>query len=255
MTAQDTVAELKASGPHLSIGILTADLLNLGAELALLERVGATLVHTDVMDGVFCPQLTVGVPFVKAQRTPLLKDVHLMIDEPLDKVAWFVGAGADIITVHPDASRHPHRVLQTLADAVNVNDPRRGVLRGVALDPGTPVEVLEPLLADCEYVLLLAVNPGWGGQSFIASTEARIARVREIIRVAGRSILLGVDGGITRANLTRVASSGVDIVVTGSAVFDGTAPETNARLMLDAIRNTETGQHHAPRGQAPEGPR
>ena len=236
VSARDTVARLKASGPHLSIGILTADLLQLGAELALLERVGAAIVHTDVMDGVFCPQLTVGVPFVRAQRTALLKDVHLMVDEPLQKVAWFVDAGADIITVHPEASRHPHRILQSLESARNANDPERGILRGIALDPGTPLDVVEPLLPACEYVLVLAVNPGWGAQTFIASTAERLARVRDLIRASGREILLGVDGGVTRANLATVLGFGADIVVTGSAVFDGVSPETNAREMLALAR-------------------
>lgn len=231
MTAS-LVAALRASGPHLSIGILTADLLQLGAELALLDRVGARMVHTDVMDGVFCPQMTFGPPFIKALKSPLLKDAHLMIDEPVDKVQAFVDAGADMITFHVEATRHPHRVLQVLAKATNSNDPERGILRGVALNPGTPLEALEPLLGDLEYVLLLAVNPGWSGQSFIAATEGRLERAREMIAASGRDILLGVDGGITKAIVGHVASLGVDVIVTGSAVFDGRAAEANAREML-----------------------
>lgn len=236
MPASALVAELRSSGPHLSIGILTADLLHLGDELRLLERAGARIVHTDVMDGVFCPQLTVGTPFVKAQRTSLLKDAHLMIEEPLDKVQAFVDAGADIITFQVEGARHPHRVLQALGSVTNANDPERGIMRGVALNPGTPVETIEPLLGDLEYVMLLAVNPGWSGQSFIASTERRVERARELIAASGRDILLGVDGGITKANVGRVAALGVDIIVTGSAVFDGRTPESNAREMLALAR-------------------
>jgi len=237
VSAQDTVAKLKASGPHLSIGILTADLLQLGAELAMLERIGALMVHTDVMDGVFCPQLTVGVPFVRAQRTPLIKDVHLMVHEPVDKVSWFVAAGADVITVHPDASRHPHRVLQSLASAQNANDPDRGILRGVALGLSTPLEVVRPLLPECELVLVLAINPGWSGQQFAASALERLAAVRELISASGREVLLGLDGGVTRWNLPSILAMQPDIVVSGSAVFDGVSPETNARQMLALSRH------------------
>ncbi len=236
MSASSLAGELRASGPHLSIGILTADLLHMGDELALLGRAGARIVHTDVMDGVFCPQLTVGSPFVKAQKTPLLKDAHLMIDEPVDKVQAFVDAGADIVTFQVEGTRHPHRVLQVLGKATNANDPERGIIRGVALNPGTPLEAVEPLLDDLEYVMLLAVNPGWSGQSFIPATEERIARARAMLVASGRDVLLGVDGGITRANVAHVASLGVDIIVTGSAVFDGTAQESNAREMLETVR-------------------
>jgi ribulose-phosphate 3-epimerase len=236
VSATDTVARLKSSGPHLSIGLLSADLLQLGAELSMLERAGATLVHTDVMDGVFCPQLTVGVPFVRAQRTALLKDVHLMIDEPLDKVGWFVAAGADLITFHPEATRHPHRVLQALRAATNLNDPERGVVRGIAVDPGTPLEVVNPLLDECEYVLVLAVNPGWGGQGFIRAAAERLVAVRELVAKTGRDILVGIDGGVTKANLPSLLDLRPDIVVTGSAVFDGVQAEANAEQMLALTR-------------------
>ena len=126
--------------------MLTANLLSLGSEISLLEQTGVKLAHVDVMDGCFCPMMTVGPPFIKAIKTPLLKDVHLMIDEPLEKVADYVAAGADIITIHPEACSHPHRVLQMLATIKNVNDGAGGIVRGVALNPGTPLEVLEPLL-------------------------------------------------------------------------------------------------------------
>jgi ribulose-phosphate 3-epimerase len=233
MSASDLVADLRSSGPHLSIGILTADLLHLGDELALLERVGARIVHTDVGDGIFSPMFTVGAPFVKAQRTPLLKDAHLMIEGPVDKVHAFVEAGADIITFQVEGAKQPHRVLQMLGAATNANDPARGIVRGVALNPGTPLQVLEPLLDEVEYVLLLAINPGWGGQAFIPRTEERLLRLREMCVAAGNGdVLIGVDGGITRSNIARVAALGVDIVVTGSAVFDGKAPADNARYML-----------------------
>jgi len=231
-----TLQLLRAASPTLSVGILTANLLSLGSELALLERAGVKLVHIDVMDGCFCPMMTVGPPFIKALKTPLLKDAHLMINEPLEKVADYVAAGADIVTIHPEASAHPHRVLQQMRGLTNANDAARGIVRGAALNPGTPLEVLEPLMDDLEMILLLAVNPGWGGQKFIPSTMGRIAKTQKLIADSGRDIVLGVDGGITRANVAEIAKTGVDMIVTGSAVFDGKAPEENAKFMLEAVR-------------------
>ena len=123
-----------------------------------------------------------------------------------------------------------------IGDAANVNDPARGILRGIAVSPGTPLEVLPPLLDDVDYVLLLAIDPGWGGQTFAPSTAARVARVRELIAASGRPILLGIDGGITKENIAAVAALGADVVVTGSAIFDGTPDvESNARLMRSRL--------------------
>jgi len=235
MADATSISLLRECSPTISVGILTADLLRLGAEVALLERTGAMLVHVDVMDGCFCPMMTVGPPFIKAIKTHLLKDVHLMIDEPLEKVADYAAAGADVITIHPEACSHPHRVLQKLRGLANANEPVRGIVRGVALNPGTPLEVLEPLLDEIELILLLAVNPGWGGQKFIPATVGRIARAKRLIADCERKILLGVDGGITRENIAEVARTGVDLIVTGSAVFDGKAPEENTRFMLEAV--------------------
>ena len=226
---------LRASAPTLSIGIVTANLLSLGSEIALLEGTGAKLVHFDVMDGCFCPMMTVGPPFIKAIKTSLLKDVHLMVEEPLEKVAEYVSVGADIVTVHVEACFNPHRVLQKLAMLKNANDPERGIVRGIALNPGTPLEALDPLLDEVEMISLLAVNPGWGGQKYIPSTNARIARVQRMIADSGRDIILCVDGGITKENIAHVAATGADLIVTGSAVFDGKTPEANARFMLEAV--------------------
>ncbi len=236
MASSTALKLLRDSSPTLSVGMLTANLLALGAEISLLERTGAKLVHVDVMDGCFCPMMTVGPPLIKAIKTSLLKDVHLMIAEPLEKVADYAAAGADIITIHQEAGPHIHRVLQKLGTLSNANDPGRGLVRGIALNPGTPLETLEPVLEEVDFILLLAVNPGWGGQKFIPSTFARIAKARRLIAGCGREILLGVDGGITRNNITEVAKSGVDIIVTGSAVFDGKAPEENAKFMLEAVK-------------------
>ncbi|MSR65473.1 MAG: ribulose-phosphate 3-epimerase [Verrucomicrobiae bacterium] len=225
--------QLRAASPLISVGMLTADWMTLGSEIKLIESAGVKAVHFDVMDGRFCPMMTFGAPVVAGIKTPLFKDVHLMIDEPLPKLDSFVAAGADIVTVHAESTRHIHRVLQTLGAMTNANDPARGVVRGLALNPGTPLESVEPLLDQIELILLLAVNPGWGGQKFIPSTRARLARLRQMV---GDKILLGVDGGIVRDNVAEVARMGADIIVTGSAVFNGKTPLDNARFMIDAIR-------------------
>lgn len=232
----ETLAERLASlAPTISVGLLTADLMALGAELARLDGTGVPLLHFDVMDGAFCPMLTVGPPFVKAVRTSLYKDVHLMVRDPLALLPDVVAAGADVVTVHAECA-HVHRVLQQLGAATNANDSGRGIVRGLALNPGTPLEVVEPLLHETDLVLLLAVNPGWGGQRFIQGTTGRLERARRLLDATGRRVLLGVDGGITRDNVARFRDAGVDLVVTGSAVFDGRAPADNARHMLAALR-------------------
>jgi ribulose-phosphate 3-epimerase len=235
MAEGKSLKRLLNEAPSLSVGILTADLLNLGSELRLLEEAGAKLVHVDVMDGVYCPWMTAGPPLIKALKTPLLKDVHLMVHEPLGKVREYVEAGADIVTIHPDASAHPHRVLQEMGGMENVNDRERGIIRGVALNPGTPLETLNPLIDELEMVLLLAVNPGWGGQKFAKSTFGRIEEVKKMIAESGKEILLCVDGGITKGNVAEIARTGVDLVVAGSAVFDGKAARENAREMLQVV--------------------
>jgi len=235
--ASPTVFELlRDSSPEISVGILTADLLALGSEIALLERTGVKVAHVDVMDGCFCPMMTVGPPLIKAIRTTLLKDVHLMINEPLNKVADYVAAGADIITIHAEADAHVHRVLQQMRAMKNANDPARGLVRGVALNPGTPLEVLEPLLDELELILILAVNPGWSGQKFIPSTKSRVEKAKQMTAGSSHEILVGVDGGITRDNIADAAAMGVDLIVTGSAVFDGKAAEANAQFMLEVVK-------------------
>lgn len=218
--------QLLDAGPTVSIGILTADLSKLSDELSILDEVGASIVHVDVMDGVFCPQFTVGPPVVAAIPDRFVKDCHLMIDEPLEKVQAFVAAGAGIITFHVESTRHPHRVLQSLAGT--------GVLRGVALNPGTPVGTLEPLVEDLEMILVLAINPGWGGQKFLPSTKGRLADVRALI--GDREVVVGADGGITKENIEHVATLGADLVVSGSAIYDGGSVLDNARYMLGAVR-------------------
>lgn len=219
-----SAAHLREQAPLLSAGMLTADLLRLGDELRALESADVGLVHVDVMDGVFCPPLTVGPPIVRAIPNRFVRDVHLMIDEPLAQVDAFVEAGADIVSFHLEATRHPHRILRTLEGSV---------VRGVALNPGTPVTALEPLLDDLELVLLLAVDPGWSGQTLAPATGERVERARALI--GDRPVAVGVDGGITRENAARVAALGPDLVVAGSAIFDGGDPAENAKALRAAL--------------------
>jgi ribulose-phosphate 3-epimerase len=232
------VDRLRAVAPNLSVGLLTADLLSLGGEVRLLEAAGVPLVHFDVMDGCFCPLMTMGPPFIRAVKTRMLKDVHLMIDAPLAKLEAFAAAGADLISVSIEACAHPHRVLQVLGRLPNANDPGRPLLRGVGLNPGTPVETVEPLLDELDAVVLLAVNPGWGGQEFIATTPGRLRRLQAL--TAGRKILTVLDGGVTLRNVESLAGLGADIIVTGSAVFDGKTPAENLRRMLAATVRART---------------
>jgi ribulose-phosphate 3-epimerase len=223
---KERARQLLEGGPRLSVGVVGADLLRLGEELALLAEAGIELVHVDVMDGVFCPQLTLGPPFVAAISGPFLKDVHLMVEQPEAKLDAFVAAGADVLVFNVEGTRHPHRVLQALAGT--------DIVAGVALNPGTPLGAVEPLLDLADYVLLLAVNPGWPGQRFSESTAARVDELRRLLD--GRQLLVGVDGGVTRENVARVAALGPDVIVAGSAVFDGGPTLENARFLLEEVR-------------------
>lgn len=236
MPTPSTFDQLKKASPLISVGVLTADLMHLGSEIEILESLGFQLLHFDVMDGQFCPPLTFGPAFVKGVKTNLLKDVHLMINDPLDKLEGFVAAGADIITVNIESTRHIHRALQMLGKMENVNYSARGILRGVVLNPGTPVESVRPLLDDLEMVFLLAVNPGWSGQSFISQTKEKLLRLKQMIAEAGRDVLVGIDGGIKKDNIVEVASWDVDIIVAGSAIFDGKDLKANAEFMIEALK-------------------
>ena len=221
--------ELLNAAPLVSVGILTADLLRLGEELDALDEADIGLVHVDVMDAVFCPPMTCGPPIVSALPERFVKDVHLMIDEPLSKTHAYVEAGAGILTIHVESSRHPHRILQSLAGT--------GVVRGVALNPGTAIAAVQPLLDELELLLMLGVNPGWRGQSLIDSTTARLDEARA--RIGDREIVLAIDGGITAANIKHVIAHGADLVVTGSAVYDGGEASVNARALVSATRGEE----------------
>jgi ribulose-phosphate 3-epimerase len=219
----------------LSAGILTADLTRLGAELELL-RGRAQYAHVDVMDGSFGPQLTVGPALIAAAvSTGVPVDAHLLVDEPARFLPEVVAAGAAIVTVHAEASRHPHRVLSELTA---LSAEVRPVIRGYGLNPGTPLAVIEPVLDLVDLVLILAVSPGWPGQAPAPATARRVAAVRELVAGAGPPVLVGVDGGVTLRNAAQVASWGADLVVSGSAIFDGRDPAGNLSTMLATLGGT-----------------
>lgn len=193
--------------------VLSADFLNLGQQLSELEQGGADYVHFDVMDGVFVPNISIGLPVLEAtsRGTSLPIDVHLMIVEPDRWVDEFADAGADAITFHAEATPHVHRVVQTIK--------AHGKRAGVSVNPSTPLSAIEEILPDVDQILLMTVNPGFGGQSFIESSLGKISRLREMIDATNPKCRLQVDGGINEENIGRIVEAGANSIVAGSATF------------------------------------
>jgi ribulose-phosphate 3-epimerase len=198
----------------ISPSILSADFARLGEEIHAAEEAGAHMIHIDVMDGHFVPNITIGSPVVAAIRkiTRLPLDVHLMIEEPDKFIRDFVNAGADILTVHFEAAVHLHRTIQWIKES--------GLKAGVSLNPATPIWNLENILHDVDMVLLMSVNPGFGGQEFIPNTLDKLRLLKKMMADAGLSPLIEVDGGIKPDNAREVADAGADILVMGSAFFN-----------------------------------
>lgn len=228
---------LRSLTPTLSVSVMAADPMHLELDLKKLNGTGVELLHFDIMDGMFCPEITAGASLVKKVKTKLIKDVHLMVEKPQHKIRQFVQAGADIITVHYEACPVDiHAVLQEIKSLKNVNDVNRLVVAGVAINPGTPVEQLKSVLDIADMITILAVNPGWENQTFLKSTAKKIETAIDLINKSERDILMCVDGGITLENIVDVSHMAPDIVVAGKAVFDGKNPADSAKYILNVLK-------------------
>jgi len=227
-----------ASSPvKIAPSILSADYLRLGEQVREAEAAGADYIHVDVMDGHFVPNITIGPVVVEAVRreTDLPLDVHLMIEEPERHVEAFAKAGASILTVHPEATLQLHRTIEMIR--------RLGVRPGVALNPGTSASLVEDVLADVDLVLVMSVDPGFGGQEFIEGVLPKVRRLRGLLDGAGLSGELEIDGGITPETAPRCVEAGVRVLVAGTAIFNEKASvaESIARLRESATRALEGG--------------
>jgi ribulose-phosphate 3-epimerase len=208
--------------------IIAADYLALGEAVAAIERGGADLLHVDIMDGHFVPNLTIGPDIVEAlhERTRLPLDVHLMIEDPDKYLDTFARAGASRLTVHVEAVRHLHRTIGAIRAL--------GLHPGVALNPGTPVGSLSEIVTDVDVVLVMTVNPGFGGQTFIARSPSKVSEVRALIQRAGSKARIEVDGGVDATNTGQLVAAGATILVAGTSVFGAPDPAAAVRALRDA---------------------
>ncbi len=209
--------------------IISADLLNLGNEIELVEKAGAEIIHIDIMDGIFVPNITAGWSLVEAikEKTTLPLDVHLMIDKPERYIEDFIKSGANILTIHQEACIHLHRLVERIREL--------GASPGVAVNPATPLSFLENIIDYLDIVLIMSVNPGFSGQEFIYSSLFKIEKLHQTISENDLEVLIEVDGGIKISNIAEVSNSGCDIFVSGSGIFGTDDYDKTIRLMLDRL--------------------
>lgn len=209
----------------LAPSLLSADFSNLQGEIRKIEKGGADYIHLDVMDGIFVPNITFGAPLISKIRkvTKLPFDVHLMVHQPERFIKDFVEAGADILTVHQEASTHLHRTIQEIK--------AYGIKAGVSLNPATPLETLEYIIEDLDLILIMTVNPGFGGQSYIKAMTDKISKLKSIISERNPNIILQVDGGIKLDNAKHIKDAGADLIVVGSDIFKSEDVEMRTRQL------------------------
>jgi len=224
----------KANQVHIAPSILSADFAALGRDIAAAERGGADLIHVDVMDGHFVPQITIGPPVVRAIKRIATRplDVHLMITEPDRHIDEFIDAGASMVSVHVEAATHLHRTVTYIK--------KRGAKAGVVLNPSTPASALEDIAGDVDFVLVMSVDPGFAAQAFIPNSLEKLRRVRAVLTAAGSDVPIEIDGGISAANAAEVVAAGASILVAGNAIF-GTSDAEAATRALRAAANRTTG--------------
>ncbi len=209
--------------------VLAADFANLAKETFMLNESAAAWIHIDVMDGVFVPNISFGFPVLEAIKKHSTKflDCHLMIEKPERYIAQFAKSGADMITVHAEACPHLHRTIQQIKS--------EGCMAGVAINPGTPVSVLEDVIEDLDLALIMSVNPGFGGQSFIANSIQKTSQLKTLINSSGKDIYLEIDGGVNKNNAVALIQAGANVLVAGSFVFASVDPKSTIQELLDLV--------------------
>jgi ribulose-phosphate 3-epimerase len=225
----------RTTGVRIAPSILSADFAALGRDIAAVERGGADLIHVDVMDGHFVPNITIGPPVVRAIKRIATRplDVHLMIEKPDRYLDDFAAAGASMISVHVEAVPHLHRTIAYIRTL--------GVKAGAVLNPSTPASMLADIARDLDFVLVMSVNPGFGGQSFIPHSLEKVRRVRAVLDAAGSAAEIEIDGGIDMGNAAEVVAAGATILVAGNAIFGAPDPEEATRALRAAAAGAAAG--------------